>query len=378
MHEQIGQALFDEGVIEKTLDLKKRVLKKGGRILPGRFELFLEPAGVKDDYRVPYLWQTKLPGLDFSAVRDLPGNDADRHGYDWQGGESARAAIDYFLGDASPMLAVDLNQINDATRPHEPSRRRGSSGAQEGWTASVSTSAWCLTARSDSIPRHFHRGPAGTICRGCPDRRAPHREIDGSGHEARTVCPRAGRGSIGRMTRLWHLLYIAVIAGLVFVITRPAKADPLTFQAALIAHTRNYDNITWLGKPIWQPVLDVWTLQETMFEIKPELLIECGTYKGGSRFFFGDLFELMGKGRVITVDIIKLHELSHPRVTYLIGDCAAPEIVQQIRAERDKVTGPVMVVLDSDHKAAPCEKGTRRVPQFRHTRQLPPRSGRRD
>ena len=158
------------------------------------------------------------------------------------------------------------------------------------------------------------------------------------------------------MTRLWHLLYIAVIAALVFVITRPAKADPLAFQSALIEHTRNYDNITWLGKPIWQPVLDVWTLQQTIFEIKPELLIECGTYKGGSWYFFGDLFELMGKGRVITVDIIKLHDLTHPRVTYLIGDCAAPEIVQQIRAERDKVTGPVMVVLDSDHKAAHVKK----------------------
>ena len=43
-------------------------------------------------------------------------------------------------------------------------------------------------------------------------------------------------------------------------------------------------------------------------------------------------------------------------MTYLIGDCAAPEIVQQIRAERDKVIGPVMVVLDSDHKAAHVKK----------------------
>lgn len=115
VHEQIGQALFDEGVIEKTLDLKKRLLKKSGQIVPGRFELFLEPACVKDDYRVPYLWQTKFPGIDFSTVRDLPGNDTDRHGYDWQGGDSARSSIDYFLGDASPILAVDLNKLDEAT-----------------------------------------------------------------------------------------------------------------------------------------------------------------------------------------------------------------------------------------------------------------------
>jgi cephalosporin hydroxylase len=158
------------------------------------------------------------------------------------------------------------------------------------------------------------------------------------------------------MSRVWHLVYVVVIVVLVFFVTRRPQVDPGEFQAALIDHTGNYGNISWLGKPIWQPVLDVWTLQETIFEIKPELLIECGTYKGGSSYFFGDLFELMGKGRVITVDIAKLHELSHPRVTYLIGDCASPEIVQQIRAERDKVTGPVMVVLDSDHTAGHVKK----------------------
>lgn len=158
------------------------------------------------------------------------------------------------------------------------------------------------------------------------------------------------------MARSWHLFYIVVIAGMVVFITRPTRANHLAFQADLINHTSNYGNINWLGKQIWQPVLDVWTIQETIFEVKPELLIECGTYKGGSSWYFGDLFELMGKGRVITVDIEKQHKLAHPRVTYLIGDCASPEIVQQIRAERDKVTGPVMVVLDSDHKAAHVKK----------------------
>lgn len=158
------------------------------------------------------------------------------------------------------------------------------------------------------------------------------------------------------MTRAWHLCYLLVIVGLVFLIARPRDEDHTTFQSALIRHTDNYGNISWLGKPIWQPVLDVWTLQETIFEVKPELLIECGTYKGGSSYFFGDLFELMGKGRVITVDIVKLHNQSHPRVTYLIGDCASPEIVEQIRAERHQVTGPVMVLLDSDHSAAQVKK----------------------
>jgi cephalosporin hydroxylase len=153
------------------------------------------------------------------------------------------------------------------------------------------------------------------------------------------------------MSRFWHICYLAIIAGLVASVVQlyTAGVDVTQFQSALIRKTDNYSNILWLGKPIWQPILDLWTLQETIFEVKPELLIECGTYKGGSSYFFAQLFDLMGHGRVITVDIEKLHDLSHPRVTYLIGDCASQDIVRQIRAEAERVTGSVMVVLDSDH-----------------------------
>jgi cephalosporin hydroxylase len=156
------------------------------------------------------------------------------------------------------------------------------------------------------------------------------------------------------MTRLWHFCYLAIIAALIVIVARPEAHT--SFQEALIQKTSNYGNITWLGKPIWQPVLDLWTLQEVIYEVKPDLLIECGTYKGGSSYFFANLFDLIGKGRVVTVDIEKLHDLSHPRVTYLIGDCASPEILQRMREEKDKTTGPVMVVLDSDHSAAHVTK----------------------
>jgi cephalosporin hydroxylase len=158
------------------------------------------------------------------------------------------------------------------------------------------------------------------------------------------------------MNRIWHLVYLVVIAALLFMLVRPQPADYLGFQAALLDKTGNWGSMKWHNHPIWQSVTDVWTLQETIFEVKPDLIIECGTYKGGSAYFFGDLFNLIGKGHVITVDIAKQHDLTHPRVTFLIGDCASPEIVKQIRAERDKVTGPVMVVLDSDHRAEHVRK----------------------
>ena len=159
------------------------------------------------------------------------------------------------------------------------------------------------------------------------------------------------------MTRVWHTAYIVAIACLLALLyDQERHPNPQRFQETLLVHTKGYSTVRWLGVHVWQPVLDLWTLQETIAEVKPALLIECGTYEGGSSLFFAHLFDLMQHGRVITVDIEKLHDLSHPRITYLIGDCAGPKIVEQIRAEAAKADGPVFVVLDSDHSAAHVAK----------------------
>jgi cephalosporin hydroxylase len=151
-----------------------------------------------------------------------------------------------------------------------------------------------------------------------------------------------------------HVVYLSVIVPMLgFMLTRLPFVElddvPATFQAQLIQHTSNFETVTWMGEPIWQSVPDVWTLQEVIAAVKPALLIETGTYKGGSSLFIAHLFDLIGQGRVITVDIEKLHSLSHPRVTYLIGDSASPAIVSQITTAAREAQGPVMVLLDSDH-----------------------------
>ena len=121
------------------------------------------------------------------------------------------------------------------------------------------------------------------------------------------------------------------------------------FFTRLVEKTANFGHLTWLGKPIWQNLLDLWTIQETIYEIRPALLIESGTNRGGSSYFFASLFDLMGYGRVITIDVEKLHDLSHPRVTYLLGSSVAPEIVEQVASVAAATSGPTMVLLDSDH-----------------------------
>jgi len=124
------------------------------------------------------------------------------------------------------------------------------------------------------------------------------------------------------------------------------------FFSELLTKTQNFGDVTWCGRPIWQNVLDLWTIQETIAALKPELLIECGTNRGGSAFFYAQLFDLLGCGRVITIDIKKLHNLDHPRVSALTGSSVDESILQQVRTAASTVTGPIMVILDSDHTAA--------------------------
>ena len=141
------------------------------------------------------------------------------------------------------------------------------------------------------------------------------------------------------MKRFWRKIYVRLL--------RPA-INALFFRD-LIRQTTNFDSVRWLGQPIWQNVLDLWTIQETISLVRPTLLIECGTSRGGSSLFFANLFDLLGHGQVVTVDIKRLHNLSHPRITYLIGKSTSREVLDVIEMKAAACTGPVMVILDSDH-----------------------------
>jgi cephalosporin hydroxylase len=124
---------------------------------------------------------------------------------------------------------------------------------------------------------------------------------------------------------------------------------PAWFFADLIDKTENFSHVTWLGQPVWQNVLDLWIMQETIAEVKPALLIETGTNRGGSALFFAHLFDLMDHGRVVTIDLQKMHDITHPRIDFVIGSSIAAEIVEKIRAQAALATGPILVTLDSDH-----------------------------
>lgn len=121
------------------------------------------------------------------------------------------------------------------------------------------------------------------------------------------------------------------------------------FLNDLIAKTGNFSTTTWLGTPIWQNVLDLWTIQETIAEVRPALLIETGTNRGGSALFYAHLMDLLGAGTVLTIDVERLHHLDHRRIQFLLGSSTDPAIVERVQAAADAANGPVMVILDAEH-----------------------------
>lgn len=115
-------------------------------------------------------------------------------------------------------------------------------------------------------------------------------------------------------------------------------------------------SFTWMGRPMIQLPEDMLRLQEVIYAVKPDVIIETGIAHGGSLVFYASLFKAMGKGRVIGVDIeirphnraaIDAHEL-RPYITLIEGSSIAPDIVDQV-ASQVAADETVMVLLDSNH-----------------------------
>lgn len=116
---------------------------------------------------------------------------------------------------------------------------------------------------------------------------------------------------------------------------------------------------SWMGRPVIQLPEDMIRMQEAIFQIKPDVIIETGVAHGGSLIFYSSLCKAMEKGRVIGIDIeirpqnraaIEAHPLSD-RITLIEGSSTAPEIVAQVKS-LVKLGEIVLVILDSNHTYA--------------------------
>jgi cephalosporin hydroxylase len=112
---------------------------------------------------------------------------------------------------------------------------------------------------------------------------------------------------------------------------------------------RTLGNTYFFGVPTQKCPLDMWVYQEILHELRPEVVIETGTADGGSAYYMASLMDLMGMGRVISVDIEhKPERPKHSRITYFHGSSTDKKIVEQITRDIAGVS-KVMVILDSDH-----------------------------
>ena len=115
LHEQMGDGLFDESMVANVSDLRDRVLKPGGLILPSRFELYCEPIKVRDGRHVPFIWELEVHGYDYSALeRHRP----QEPGY-YRLCSSDLALVEHCLGEPAPVLTIDLHTVQEAELPHD-------------------------------------------------------------------------------------------------------------------------------------------------------------------------------------------------------------------------------------------------------------------
>jgi cephalosporin hydroxylase len=115
-------------------------------------------------------------------------------------------------------------------------------------------------------------------------------------------------------------------------------------------------NFSWMGRPIIQYPQDMIAMQEIIWNLKPDLIIETGIAHGGSLIYYASLMELIGKGQVLGVDIdIRDHNRKeiekHPmykRIKMIQGSSVSTDVIEQVTTyAENKQT--ILVCLDSNH-----------------------------
>ena len=112
---------------------------------------------------------------------------------------------------------------------------------------------------------------------------------------------------------------------------------------------QTWKNTRWLSVNAYKTPLDLWIYQELMVSLRPQLIVETGTFAGGSALFLATVCDAIGSGEIVSIDLAPRPGLPrHERVTYLTGSSIAPETIE-IVAEHARGKTPVVVILDSDH-----------------------------
>lgn len=113
---------------------------------------------------------------------------------------------------------------------------------------------------------------------------------------------------------------------------------------------RTWINTYWLGVRVLKCPLDLWMYQEILFRNRPDVIIETGTHGGGTTHFLACICDLLGSGRLLSIDIKRIkNPPEHERITHIRGSSIAPETVSIVR-DAIRPGESVMVILDAMHQ----------------------------
>ncbi len=133
--------------------------------------------------------------------------------------------------------------------------------------------------------------------------------------------------------------------------------ERLSRQWVRVGWSQKYQyTFSWMGRPVIQLPEDLVRIQEVIYRVKPDVIVETGVAHGGSLVFYASLCKAMGRGRVIGVDIeirphnraaIEAHELA-PYISLVEGSSVDAKVVEAVR-RTCAAAESVLVILDSNH-----------------------------
>lgn len=143
------------------------------------------------------------------------------------------------------------------------------------------------------------------------------------------------------------------------IVARRNLQMPLEKQkeiAKLFHDLHIWQNMWFLGIPIQKNPCDLWMMQQIIYETRPEVIVETGTFRGGSALYFANVLSSMGlkDSKVITIDVenacteAATWPLWQQHVEFIHGSSLDPEVVETVRKACEGKR--VMVVLDSVHE----------------------------
>ncbi len=131
-------------------------------------------------------------------------------------------------------------------------------------------------------------------------------------------------------------------------------------DAAENYHRWYYDSSVWSkisyrGVPVLKWVGDLWNYQEIISRLRPRLVVEFGSFQGGSALYLADILTRISTGAKllsIDVDLSRIHQEArlHPAIEWMQASTADPVVASKVRSLRELLPGPVFFIVDSDHK----------------------------